>query len=502
MALQDRIFNPFVNDRDWPVAYALAILSHVAYRTNPQFINTWADIIGLPTRAIYQTPGREIPNFVIAGQFNRFIVAIPGTDSPVQMVNNIRYSGQRDAAPYGTGKVHSFFHYCADGIADFVKNTLNGMSIPLEIVFVGHSLGGAVAQLLADYIETSTGHTVKLCATFNAPRVGNYDWATLPRSYPSHLYYNTHDMVCELPLPVHVQHLPGTIAGLVLVDYQHRYRLVPIESLMKIDESWIAVGVAKVVYPAKWLLNIATRAPLAASFANVMGKVGHFAAWASWVLPLPAWVTEHWISATVNNIESIIESSSFPEKPQLRNLATTLNGTDSIFIPNVNTNFALRPVSSFAPGVNPGNGEIANLPTIPPGTRYETIEAAADFSIAPAAESTRNLIDVRDSFIDALMAAAPSAPSGNPLLLTQQVVADTPARPNWLYKGDDRRMLLKLRQVLQGIEARDLIALDDAPTSAISTRDLVIPPDDTTLLDSFYAVQDRVDELLSIAIED
>ncbi len=66
-----------------------------------------------------------------------------------------------------------------------------------------------------------------------------------------------------------------------------------------------------------------------------------------------------------------------------------------------------------------------------------------------------------------------------------------------LYKNKDRRILKKLRTVIDAVKARDAKAADTTKmTTAISTRTLMFDPTDTVLKAKFDAVDAKVDALL------
>ncbi len=66
------------------------------------------------------------------------------------------------------------------------------------IWFVGHSLGGAAASLLADYFEKERNCVVNGVVTFGSPRVGMQDWQRRYDSPDSQLYYRSQRWVNEL----------------------------------------------------------------------------------------------------------------------------------------------------------------------------------------------------------------------------------------------------------------------------------------------------------------
>ncbi|WP_105101601.1 lipase family protein [Microbulbifer pacificus] len=70
--------------------------------------------------------------------------------------------------------VHIGFNHTFNSMLPDIRDFLAGANIAGPVHCIGHSLGGAVASLAADWISKNTSHPVRLY-TFGAPRVGT-DW--------------------------------------------------------------------------------------------------------------------------------------------------------------------------------------------------------------------------------------------------------------------------------------------------------------------------------------
>ena len=68
------------------------------------------------------------------------------------------------------------------------------------------------------------------------------------------------------------------------------------------------------------------------------------------------------------------------------------------------------------------------------------------------------------------------------------------------FRGNDRRILAKMNKVMGLIAKRDTRALNPAKTTALSTRDQMIPVANTTLVAHVAAVQAQVTALLAATI--
>ena len=100
--------------------------------------------------------------------------------------------------------VHIGFHHCFTSMIPEIKKFFEGYKGNVTMVHcVGHSLGGAVASLAADWVKRTYGHNTKLY-TFGAPRVGT-DWfvkstTTILGDENMHRVYHRTDPVPMVPL--------------------------------------------------------------------------------------------------------------------------------------------------------------------------------------------------------------------------------------------------------------------------------------------------------------
>ncbi|MGN0920678.1 MAG: hypothetical protein ACI4NJ_03000 [Cellvibrio sp.] len=99
--------------------------------------------------------------------------------------------------------VHSGFHYCFLSMADAIRQYILGLGKVKHIHCIGHSLGGAVATLAADWAARALKVPVTLY-TFGAPRVGGYGFGSqFSRRFDSantHRVYHRTDPVPLVPL--------------------------------------------------------------------------------------------------------------------------------------------------------------------------------------------------------------------------------------------------------------------------------------------------------------
>lgn len=99
------------------------------------------------------------------------LISVRGTETVSDWLTDGHFSGAR--GPNGF-MVHRGFNNTMSGILPQVKTALTGKN-PSAIHLVGHSLGGAVATLLADALKD---HAQLYLYTFGAPRAGAVDHAS------------------------------------------------------------------------------------------------------------------------------------------------------------------------------------------------------------------------------------------------------------------------------------------------------------------------------------
>ncbi len=154
---------------------------------------------------------------------NEFVVACPGTVNLQQWM--IDFSAWPKPFPY-IGTYHEGFGLWGLKLADLVLRALPNTG---RIVFAGHSLGGALAQVLAA-VYASENHAPSMrVVTFGCPRgafMGNLTAGGLVRSgLEAVSFRNFGDPVCEVPpwliwkhnvslttLGTHLQHAAPSMA--------------------------------------------------------------------------------------------------------------------------------------------------------------------------------------------------------------------------------------------------------------------------------------------------
>jgi len=93
------------------------------------------------------------------------IVAVRGTSS----WKDVKQDLKRTQSSTPEGGIHSGFKQCCESIFPQIVSKLAKTEVP--VVFTGHSLGGAVAQILATMYDGDCS-----CITFGSPRVGDKEF--------------------------------------------------------------------------------------------------------------------------------------------------------------------------------------------------------------------------------------------------------------------------------------------------------------------------------------
>lgn len=102
----------------------------------------------------------------------------------------------------GKGKVHHGFYDAYKALKTFVQNYLDQFHAGQKIIICGHSLGGAIATLLAEALRSSPDNNYDiLLYTYGSPRVGDSTFVTEAEPLVHHRMVNNNDMVPGVPAP-------------------------------------------------------------------------------------------------------------------------------------------------------------------------------------------------------------------------------------------------------------------------------------------------------------
>lgn len=134
------------------------------------------------------------------------IIAFKGTTTLKEVMVDISVD-RIDLGKFG--KIHrGFYSYFIERHRDPVKILLNANPQYKNIVFTGHSLGGAIATIASVYFGTEYNRNI-YCVTFGSPRVGNKKFAKTFKHIvvKSYRFVNKADIVTKLPPPKLYKHV-------------------------------------------------------------------------------------------------------------------------------------------------------------------------------------------------------------------------------------------------------------------------------------------------------
>lgn len=154
---------------EWTRGLVLAHISQIAYDTNA--VRRQRRFAGLGLEEIFSVSGDGTGatglNAYILTHGDDIVIAFRGSQEGIDWVSNFRF----EKVSYAGVLVHNGF---AASVARFIRafnNRLAELGDFNRIWLVGHSLGGATAQLTA-YALAGDGYTIANATTFGAPRVG------------------------------------------------------------------------------------------------------------------------------------------------------------------------------------------------------------------------------------------------------------------------------------------------------------------------------------------
>uniref|UniRef100_A0A7S0VBB5 Fungal lipase-type domain-containing protein n=1 Tax=Polytomella parva TaxID=51329 RepID=A0A7S0VBB5_9CHLO len=206
------------DDLDLDFAYRMGIFASIAYCTNPLYIQLWnctrcGTVSGFEVFSVFWDEIWDLGAFLgYDAASNSIITSFRGTDSSnwSNWVENMKSWRTNQMYPVDNSTqamIHSGFWTLW---SQFKPNVTAAMAAALErhpgskLIAVGHSMGGAVAQLCALDMKFQFNLTDVRSYTYGAPRVGNWAYALLYANYMTRSWRFTHDrdVVPSVPLQV------------------------------------------------------------------------------------------------------------------------------------------------------------------------------------------------------------------------------------------------------------------------------------------------------------
>lgn len=157
--------------------------------------------------------GTETQAF-ITHQDEVVLISVRGTQEPMDFVRDT----DAEQVPFeeGIGKAHQGFYKAYKAISKFVQVYLDQFHMGQKIIICGHSLGGAIATLLAEALRRSPNGYDILLYTYGSPRAGDADFVAGAETLAHHRMVNNNDPIPSVPAPWMNTRKSIWVPGLVL----------------------------------------------------------------------------------------------------------------------------------------------------------------------------------------------------------------------------------------------------------------------------------------------
>ncbi|MHC8333341.1 lipase family protein [Pseudomonas sp. LB3P25] len=127
------------------------------------------------------------------------LISVRGTKELVDFVRDT----DAEQVPFeeGVGKAHQGFYKAYKAMSKFVQVYLDQFYSGQKIIICGHSLGGAIATLLAEALRRSPNAYDILLYTYGSPRAGDADFVNGAAGLAHHRMANNNDPIPSVPAP-------------------------------------------------------------------------------------------------------------------------------------------------------------------------------------------------------------------------------------------------------------------------------------------------------------
>lgn len=127
------------------------------------------------------------------------LISVRGT---LELVDFVRDT-DAEQVPFaeGVGKAHKGFYEAYKALSEFVQVYLQQFRTNQKVIVCGHSLGGAIATLLAEALRRDTKKYDVLLYTYGSPRAGDADFVKGAEGLAHHRMVNNNDPIPSVPAP-------------------------------------------------------------------------------------------------------------------------------------------------------------------------------------------------------------------------------------------------------------------------------------------------------------
>lgn len=215
------------------VLYWLATLARASYSPTNAFFQSAARAVVPASYPITFVPNGPAgtPGYAIITLPLCLIVVVSGTTNLGQWQDQIFSGDLVSSEIYGSASVdkgNTMASYKTS--ADTINTAIAGISATLPVLLVGHSMGGAVAQVLHyRYSQNPLGRGVPRCVTFASPKPGNSNLVGGMRTNSTHFrrLIISGDFVPALPPDLGLLRVVAPAVFRGVADTWARYRSAP-----------------------------------------------------------------------------------------------------------------------------------------------------------------------------------------------------------------------------------------------------------------------------------
>src|ERR1044072_2368498 len=426
---------PIARDRPSRELYLAAVLAKMSYvHREPELLRVMRDFLGFDSFAWIQTAGDITVNFLIGKSLDGVVVAFSGTENIWQILYYGLLSFNSITQQDFIGRVHQGFYNIWKGTQQPLLDSLASLPHGAPITLIGHSLGGAVAQLWADKFSQAFQFSVSNLITFGSPAIGDRLITGLLQNVRRTMVRHESDLVPFLP--------PHTAFGprfgfspILLALFFEYVRLQPQLTLFS-DGSYQLRD-----FPLnQWDWQRAGR------IIEVLSNPGLGANQVS----LKSLFDEHMMSSYLGLLKAILlRENNFGDMDDVE----AINGViDSLELPG-------QDVTEILPGTldrllrsdRPPRPNAQPLPLPQTFVGPEFIQAGNAHTVDGFSQT------ISTSFEPHIVpfSARPGAPSTAVGGAMDALMFGTPQRPWWRFRGADRVLLEDLQKLMKAIVARD-----------------------------------------------
>lgn len=218
LSVHKGLFDVLIGANKWDVFWSYSILCELAYqRPTPEALLTFGRWLGYTNGLQWlETPGNIDVNMVWAADRNGVVISFSGTEN----LEQASYYGVNiglTPRQFFSGRVHDGFYSLWLEANKYVIEILESVPDQTPVSFCGHSLGGAIAQLMGIYYQSQTKRKVANVVTFGTPIIGAFEVTNgfrviTPPFYP---FRNDGDPIPGLP-PAFLAFVSGSLIASVV----------------------------------------------------------------------------------------------------------------------------------------------------------------------------------------------------------------------------------------------------------------------------------------------